>query len=288
MSHHYRDQPPGTIAIIGGAGKTGSRVGAQLGDRGHRVAVRSRSTDPRFDWADPDTYRTALAGVDAAYISYYPDISFPAAAGQLAVFGEVAAASGVRRLVLLSGRGEPEAVPAEDAIRNAGAEWTVLRCAWFMQNFSEHFLTQPVLDGTIALPASDTTEPFVDLDDVAEVAVAALTEPGHGGQTYDLSGPELLSFHDIARELSAGLGRDIGYLPITAAEYGAAALAAGVPEEEIAPLTDLFVRVLDGHNSTLSPDLARVLGRSPGRFADYVARTVRTGVWTGASVGAPT
>ena len=181
-----------------------------------------------------------------------------------------------------------EARDFEDAIRNAGAEWTVLRCAWFMQNFSEHFLTQPVLDGTIALPASDTTEPFVDLDDVAEVAVAALTEPGHGGQTYDLSGPELLSFHDIARELSAGLGRDIGYLPITAAEYGAAALAAGVPEEEIAPLTDLFVRVLDGHNSTLSPDLARVLGRSPGRFADYVARTVRTGVWTGASVGAPT
>jgi uncharacterized protein YbjT (DUF2867 family) len=186
---------------------------------------------------------------------------------------------------MLSGRGEPEAVPAEDGVRGSGAEWTVLRCAWFAQNFSEHFLLQPVLDGMIALPAADAAEPFLDVDDAADVAVATLTRDGHAGQTYELTGPRLLTFADVAAELTRATGREIGYLPITAAQYADAALAAGVPAEEIEPLSDLFARVLDGHNAHLTDGVELVLGRRPRDFADYAHDTAATGIWSPAAAG---
>lgn len=270
---------PSVVAIVGGAGKTGRRVAERLADHGHQVRLRSRSTTPSFSWSDPSTADAALAGADAAYVAYAPDLAFPDAAEQISAVVAAAERAGLGRLVLLSGRGEPEAEPAEDAVRAFDGEWTVLRCSWFMQNFSEHFLTQPVLDGAIALPAGDTREPFVDLDDVAEVAVAVLTEPGHHGATYDLTGPELLDLHGIADHLTQAIGRRIVYVPVTPTEYAAGAVATGVPEEDVAPLTDLFERVLDGHNATLSPDLGRLLGRAPGRFLDYARRTAPTGVW---------
>ena len=192
-------------------------------------------------------------------------------------------AHGARRLVMLSGRGEPEAVPAEDGVRGSGAEWTVLRCAWFAQNFSEHFLLQPVLDGVIALPAADVAEPFLDVDDVADVAVATLTRDGHAGRTYELTGPRLLTFVDVAAELTRATGREIRYLPVTAAQYADAALAAGVPAEEIEPLSELFARVLDGHNAHLTDGVELVLGRRPRDFADYAHDTAATSVWSPAA-----
>src|SRR5436305_12628439 len=139
-----------------------------------------------------------------------------------------AVAHGARRLVMMSGRGEPEAGPAEDGVRGSGAEWTLLRCAWFAQNFSEHFLLQPVLDGVIALPAADVAEPFLDVDDVADVAVATLTRDGHAGRTYELTEPRLLTFADVAAELTRATGREIGSLPITAPQYAESAPPAGV------------------------------------------------------------
>ena len=190
------------ILVLGGTGKTGRRVTDRLARLGHRVRIGSRSATPPFDWDDPATWAAAVEGVDAAYVSYYPDVSFPGAAGSVAAFARQAADAGVRRLVMLSGRGEPEAEPAEDGVRGSAAEWTVLRCAMFTQNFSEHFLLEPVLSGVTALPAGDVAEPFVDVEDIADVAVAALTEDVHAGQVYELTGPRLLTFADAADEIA--------------------------------------------------------------------------------------
>ena len=269
-----------TTLVLGGNGKTGSRVAARLHELGRPVRIGSRKGDPRFDWADDATWVGALRGVESVYVSYYPDVSFPGAAERVGAFAKAAVASGTRRLVLLSGRGEPEAEPSEQAVRDSGAEWTILRSSWFAQNFSEHFLLEPVLVGAIALPTADIAEPFIDVTDVAEVAVAALTRAGHAGKVYELTGPRLLSFADVAAELSRATGRDVRYVPITSAEYAAAAARAGVPLEEIEPLTDLFTRVLDGHNAFLSDDVERVLGRRPRDFADYAHDTAATGIWS--------
>lgn len=265
-----------TTLVLGGTGKTGRRIAARLP---HDVRIGSRSGQPPFDWADDSTWARALAGVDAVFISYYPDISFPDAAARVTAFAKAAVATGVTRLVLLSGRGEPDAEPAEQGVRDAGVEWTILRCSWFMQNFSEHFLHDPVLEGMIALPAGKVAEPFVDVDDLADVAIAALTQPGHAGRVYELTGPRLLTFADAAAELSAATGREVGYLSVTPEQYAAAAADAGVPTEEIAPLTDLFVRVLDGHNAHLSRDVERVLGRPARDFTDYARAAAAAGAW---------
>jgi uncharacterized protein YbjT (DUF2867 family) len=275
-----------TTLVLGGNGKTGSRVAARLRELGRPVRIGSRTGDPRFDWADDTTWTPALRGVESAYISYYPDVSFPGAAERLGAFARTAMTSGARRLVLLSGRGEPDAEPAEQAVRDSGAEWTILRSSWFAQNFSEHFLLEPVLEGVIALPAADIAEPFIDVIDVADVAVAALTRDGHAGKVYELTGPRLLTFAAVAAELARATGRDVRYVPITSAEYAEAAARAGVPPEEIEPLTDLFIRVLDGHNAYLSDDVERVLGRRPRDFADYAHDTAATGIWSADTTGA--
>ena len=266
-----------TTLVLGGTGKTGRRVAARLP---HDVRIGSRSGQPMFDWSDEATWAPALDGVDSVYISYYPDISFPEAAPRVSAFARAAVDAGATRLVLLSGRGEPDAEPAEHGVRDAGLEWTILRCSWFMQNFSEHFLLESVLNGVIALPAGHVAEPFLDVDDLADLAVAALTQPGHLGRIYELTGPRLLTFTDAAAELSAATGREIRYLPVTPEEFAAAAAVAGVPAEEIAPLIDLFVRVLDGHNAHLSGDVERVLGRPAREFTDYAHAAAAAGAWT--------
>lgn len=194
----------GGTGKIGGIGKTGSRVAALLRDLGTNVRIGSRTSEVPFDWDDDTTWAPALDGVDSAYLCYYPDVSFPGAAGRVAAVARTAVAHGARRLVMLSGRGEPETVPAEDGVRGSGAEWTVLRCAWFAQNFSEHFLLQPVLDGVIALLAADIAEPFLDVDDVADVAVATLIRDGHAGRTYELTGPPAAHLRRRGRRADPG------------------------------------------------------------------------------------
>jgi uncharacterized protein YbjT (DUF2867 family) len=267
------------ILVVGGTGKTGRRVAERLAAQGRPVRACSRSTTPRFDWGDSSTWAAALDGASAAYVTYYPDLSFPGAAEALAAFSAAAVASGVRRLVLLSGRGEEAAEPAERAVQSSGAEWTVLRASWFAQNFSEHFLADPVREGVIALPAGDVAEPFIDVEDVAEIAVAALTTDDHVGVVHELTGPRLLTFHDAAAEISAALGRTVVYVPVSFSEYAGAAAAAGVPREEIGPLTELFSRVLDGHNAFVTDDVERALGRPACDFADYARRAAASGTW---------
>jgi uncharacterized protein YbjT (DUF2867 family) len=268
------------ILILGGTGKTGRRVAERLTARGLPVRIGSRSGTPRFDWEVPATWGPAMQGVSAVYISYYPDIAVPGAAEVVDAFAKLAVANGVTRLVLLSGRGETEAQRAEEMVKASGADWTILRCAWFSQNFSEGFLVEPLLAGEVALPVGPVGEPFVDVDDIAEAAFVALTEPGHVGQLYELTGPRLLSFADAVAEIARAAGRDIRFVRISHEEFTAAMAAHELPPEIAWLLNELFTEVLDGRNETLTNGVQRVLGRAPKDFSTYATQTAATGIWS--------
>jgi uncharacterized protein YbjT (DUF2867 family) len=265
--------------VLGGTGKTGRRIAQRLTAQDRPVRIGSRSGGVPFDWEDPATWAPALGDAKAAYVSYYPDVAAPGAVEAIGSFAEVAVSSGTRRLVLLSGRGEDEAVACEKALAGSGADWTVLRCSWFSQNFSEGYLLEPVRSGHVALPAPAVGEPFLDADDIADVAVAALTQDGHAGQIYELTGPRLLTFADAVAEIAAATGRPIGYTPVPAAAYARAMAAEGVPADVIDLLTYLFTTVLDGRNASLGDGIQRVLGRPPRDFADYARDTAGAGIW---------
>jgi uncharacterized protein YbjT (DUF2867 family) len=277
MTETTRDERP--TLVLGGRGKTGRRVVQRLTARGRPVRVGSRSGQPPFDWEDHSTWAPALHGVGAAYISYYPDLSVPGATKAVRGFADLALEQGVERLVLLSGRGEEEAQQAEREVNETGAELTILRCAWFMQNFSEDYLLDSILGGEVVLPADAQLDPFIDADDIADVAVAALTEPGHAGQLYELTGPRLLTFADAVSEIAEATGREIRYHSVSIEDYAAGAAEHGVPAEVVSLLTRLFSEVL-GNSAYVTDGVQRALGRPPHDFADYAAETAASGVWT--------
>ncbi|GAA0909462.1 hypothetical protein GCM10009557_84010 [Virgisporangium ochraceum] len=200
-----------TTLVIGGTGKTGRRVAQKLADRGAAVRIGSRAGSPPFDWEDLTTWEPAVRDVTAVYLTYQPDLAFPGAAEQIGAFAKLAVAAGTRRIVLLSGRGEEETWPSEESVRTSGADWTILRCNWFAQNFSESFLHPGVMEGVVALPSPDVPEPFIDVADIAEVAVAALTSDDHSGRLYELSGPRAITFAEATAEISAASGREVRY-----------------------------------------------------------------------------
>lgn len=266
------------ILVLGATGKTGRRVLARLTARGVPTRAGSRSAPSRFDWEDRSTWAPALRDVKSVYISYYPDVAAPGAAETVGAFAELAVTSGVPRLVLLSGRGEAEAERAEQAGRASGADLTILRSTWFAQNFSESHWVD-MLSGEVALPAGDTPEPFVDADDLADVAVAALTDDRHIGQLYELTGPRLLTFAEAVAEIAKATGREVRYVPVSVQQYAAAAAEQGVPSEVIDLLSYLFGEVLDGRNAHLADGVQRALGREPRDFADYARDAAASGVW---------
>jgi uncharacterized protein YbjT (DUF2867 family) len=268
-----------TTLVLGGTGKTGRRVAERLRALGVPVRIGSRSGEPPFDWEKPKTWGPALRGVKSVYISYYPDLAVPGAADVVGSFANLAVKEGVPRLVLLAGRGEAAAELAEQAVRDSGADVTIVRATWFMQNFSEDYMVDGVLSGEIALPAGDTPEPYVDADDIADVAVAALTDDKHIGELYELTGPRLLTLTDVATDLSVATGRDIRYVPVSIEAYSAAAAQQGVPADVIAMLTYLFGEVLDGRNSHTMDGVQRALGREPRDFRDFARDAAATGVW---------
>jgi uncharacterized protein YbjT (DUF2867 family) len=269
----------GTTLVLGGTGKTGRRVVERLTARGVPVRVGSRSADPAFDWDREDTWAPALRGVQSVYVSFYPDLAAPGATTAIEAFAKAAKASGVRRLVLLSGRGEPEAQRCEQIVQNAGMEWTILRASWFAQNFSENFMLDPILAGEVALPVGDVREPFIDADDIADAAVAALTEDKHMGQLYELTGPRLLTFTEAIGEIAKATGRDIRYVSISMEQYASALREAGLPADLIALLTYLFTEVLDGRNAYVTDGLQRALGRAPRDFSTFARDAAASGIW---------
>ena len=271
---------PQPILITGGTGKTGRRVAAGLDALGVPVRIGSRSADVPFDWDDDATWGPALEGMGAAYITYAPDLAFPGAAEIIGSFSRQAVAAGVQRLVLLSGRGEAGAVRSEEFVKASGAEWTIVRCALFAQNFDEGLFVEGIQTGVLALNGGDVAEPFLDVDDIADVVVDALTDDRHVGRLYELTGPRLLTFAEAAAEIGAAAGHPVAYLPVTSEELVAELRGAGLPDEDAEGIAWLFGEIFDGRNESLGDGVQQALGRPPRDFSAYVQRVADTGVWS--------
>ncbi|MBJ3785301.1 NmrA family NAD(P)-binding protein [Devosia sediminis] len=272
------------ISITGASGKTGRRVAERLRAAGRMVRPLSRNTSPTFDWTDQAGWQDALAGSSAAYIAYAPDIALPGAVDDVAAFIDVALRAGARRLVMLSGRGEAEAVAAEEVLKASGADWTIVRASWFCQNFSEGFFVDEVLGGRVHFPRLDTPEPFVDADDIADVVANAFLDPHHIGQLYEVTGPELLTFRQALETIGAATGRSLETVPVSIPDYLAALRQAQVPEVYVGLLGYLIEEVLDGRNMSTADGIERALGRPARSFRDYAEAAARAGAWPASKV----
>lgn len=273
----------GLTLVLGGTGKTGRRVAERMTAKGYNVRVGSRSAVPSFDWNNEAGWDACLEGVTAVYINYAPDLAMPGATDAIRAFVERARRRGVRRAVLLSGRGEEEAQACERIVQESGIPWTVVRASWFNQNFSEGAFIDMVLGGAITLPAGNQVEPFVDVDDVADVIVAALTEDHHDGQIYEVTGPRLMSIADVAADLSRVVGREIAYVDVPHDAFVSEVASSGAPDDVVWILDYLFATVLDGRNAYLTDGVQRALGRPPRDFADYAREVAATGLWSKAA-----
>jgi uncharacterized protein YbjT (DUF2867 family) len=270
----------GRTLVLGGTGKTGRRVAERLGARGVPIRIGSRSAETPFEWNDPATWPPVLEGAASVYIAYYPDLAVPGAADTIQAFTDRAVASGVGHLVLLAGRGEEEADRCEAIVRASGTAWTILRPTWFSQNFSEGFLRDAVLGGTVALPVGEVLEPFVDVEDIADVAAAALTDPGrHAGQTYELTGPRLMRFSEAIDEIARATGTRIAFVPIPHEAFVRGLKEEGMPEDVVWLLSYLFSVVMDGRNSRLAGGVERALGRPARDFRSYAETAAAAGAW---------
>ena len=268
-----------TTLIIGKNAKTGARVDALLTRMGHTTRAVSRSTTPAFDWENPAGWAQAMAGCRAAYVTFQPDLAVPGARETIARFIETAKQVGIEHLVLLSGRGEAGAQQAEQALMNSGLTWNVVRASWFNQNFSEGFLIDGILNGEVALPAGTIPEPFIDADDIAEVAVACLTQSPLANQLFEVTGPELLTFQQCVAIIAEELQRPIGFVPISAEQLLDGLSAEGLPDPVLWLMNELFTVVMDGRNSRVENGVEQALGRAPKSFREYVRKTIAQGVW---------
>ncbi|MGV9455145.1 NmrA family transcriptional regulator [Streptomyces sp. NPDC003635] len=268
-----------TVMVTGASGRTGSRVARSV--RAAGCAVREATRSRGFDWEDPTSWAETLRGAGAAYLMYPSDIGSPAAAEGIAALGREAVGLGVRRLVLLSARGEDQALPAEEALKESGADWTVLRAAWFAQNFSEGPLADGLREGgELVFPAGEVEEPFIDVHDIADVVAAVLTSGDrYVGRTLELTGPRLLPFRQAVAEVSAASGAELTYTPVPARAYGRNLIDFGIPKEEADFLVEVFETLLDGRNAHLTDGVAQVLGRGPRDFTDFAREAAAAGAW---------
>lgn len=265
--------------ILGGNGKTGRRIVSKLQELGVKTRVASRSASPSFDWNDSSNWANVLEGVSCVYINYTPDLAIPGATDAIQQFVDLAVTKGVKRLVLLSGRGEQEAQACEQIVQSSNVEWTIVRASWFMQNFSEGEFLSMVLDGAITLPASDVPEPFIDVNDIADVAVAALTEEGHVYEVYEVTGPRLMTFAEVAQEISEASGQEVQFIQVPRDDFNQAISDSGAPAEIAWLLNYLFETVLDGRNAYVCDGVQRALGREPADFHNFVTRMTARGIW---------
>lgn len=266
------------ILVIGATGKVGSRIVAKLEAQGRPVRGASRRSAPAFDWEDDATWSPALAGAETVFVAFMPDLAAKGAPESIAKFAEKAIAAGVKQVVLLSGRGEANALRSEAIIQASGLGYTIIRASWFNQNFSEGHFLPAVLEGFITLPAGNRKEPFIDIDDIADVAVAALTDQRHLGQLYDVTGPRLLTFAEAVAEISAATGRPVAYAHISLEDFHAA-LVPEVGEFTADFMHDLCAEVFDGRNEHVTDGVQRALGRGPRDFSDFCKEQAAAGAW---------
>lgn len=269
--------------ITGGNGKTGRRIAQRLEALGFDIRIGSRSGKPAFDWYDRSTWKAALADISDVYISFQPDLAIPASYAIIDAFLTEAIKAGVDKFVLLSGRGEEEAVRVENLLMESGMNFTILRASWFNQNFSENYLLEPVLAGIVEMPSGNVPEPFIDADDIADAAVAAFTNHAHDNKLYSITGPELLTFRQAVAIISEETGRKIVFNDLTIDEYKEQLRSLDIPEDFIELIVYLYSQVMDGRNSSVTYDLETLIGRKPKRFREFareafVARTSESGI----------
>ncbi|MEP2935459.1 MAG: NAD(P)H-binding protein [Gilvibacter sp.] len=268
------------ILVIGGTGKTGRKVAQKLLAKGHDVRIGSRNATPAFDWDNKETWVGALDGMDKAYITFQPDLAVPGALDAIEQLTKVAKRQGVKKLVLLSGKGEREAELCEQVVMHSGIDYTIVRASWFSQNFSESFFLAPIIDGFVALPQADIQIPFVDTEDIASVVVAALLGDTHNGKTYQLTGPSTLNFKEAIDQIAKASNREIAFAHISLSTYVDVMKQQGVPADFIWLIEYLFTEVLGNpKNSEVTGDIEAVLGRKPIDFTDYTLTTAKNGVW---------
>ncbi len=268
------------IVLIGGSGKTGGRIAARLEELGLDVRRASRSTTPAFDWEDRASWRGALTGATSAYVAFQPDLSVSWAAEAIEALSKLAGEFGLQHIVLLSGRGEEGAQKSEEALKASGIGYTILRASWFNQNFSEGAFLEPLLSGKLQLPVGNIREPFIDAGDIADAAVAALTDIRHRNKIYELTGPRALTFREAVAEIAAASGRSIEYEQVPMTDFKDGLAAAGMPEPVIALLEELFGEVLDGRNSQVMSGVSDILGRPASDFSQYARETAAIGLWS--------
>ncbi|MDF9797935.1 uncharacterized protein YbjT (DUF2867 family) [Catalinimonas alkaloidigena] len=268
------------ILVIGGTGKTGRKVVQLLVALQQNVRIGSRKASPVFDWQDPSGWAKALEGIEKMYVTFQPDLAVPGALDAIEALTHQARKSGVKKIVLLSGKGEKEAELCEQLVMHSGIDYTIVRASWFNQNFSESFFLDPILAGHVALPKAEAKVPYVDTDDIAEVVVEALLNANHNGKIYELTGPRLLTFPEVVSEISKASGREITFTPISMQAYTSMLKEAGLPEDYVWLINYLFTEVLDAAgNKQISGDIEKVLGRKPKDFTEYAGETAATGVW---------
>jgi uncharacterized protein YbjT (DUF2867 family) len=268
------------ILVLGANGKTGKRVVERLQKRNDvEIIMGSRNAKIPFDWENPETWPAVLSGANTVYITFQPDLAIPAATEIIREFTLLATRLGVQKIVLLSGRGEKEAQVCEEIVKASAKEWTIVRASWFNQNFSESFFLEPVLAGFVALPRAEALEPFTDADDIADVVTECLLNDKHNGQTYELTGPELLTFSEAVSIIAKASDRTIQFQPLTLEEYNQMLREYQVPEDYIWLVNYLFEQVLDGRNSSITNDIEKVIGRKPTDFGTYAKETAKSGIW---------
>lgn len=268
------------ILVLGSNGKTGRRVAERLEQiEGIEVRLGSRNEKLPFDWEKPETWPAVLQGIDTVYITFQPDLAIPSAVKTIQNFTGLATKLGVQKMVLLSGRGEKEAQLCEEIVKSTAKNWTIIRASWFNQNFSESFFLDPILAGIVALPRAEALEPFTDADDIADVVTAALLEDKHNGQTYELTGPRLLTFQQAVNEIAEASGRNITFQGLSLEEYNQLLQEYQVPEDHIWLINYLFEQVLDGRNSSITSDIENILGRKAKDFSVYAKETAKTEIW---------
>jgi uncharacterized protein YbjT (DUF2867 family) len=268
-----------TVVVTGASGRTGSRVADALRSAG--LTVRAATRARGFDWENPTTWADTLRDADAAYLMYPSDVGAPAATEGIGALAREAVGLGVRRLVLLSARGEEQALATEEALTSSGADWTIVRCAWFAQNFSEGPLVEGLVQtGELVFPAGEVPEPFLDVRDIGDVVASVLTSGDrYVGQTLELTGPRLLSFREAVAEIAAATGSELTYTPVPAGAYGEFLVGMGVPAEEADFLVEVFAGLLDGHNAQVTDGVRQVLGREARDFSEFVRESAAEEVW---------
>lgn len=275
------------ILVIGGTGKTGRRVVERLQNKGHNVQVASRSSSPVFDWEAPETFEPALTGADIVYIVYYPDLAVPGAFEAIKMLSQAAKRAGVKKLVLLSGKGEAEAEKCEQLVASSGLDYTLVRASWFNQNFSESFFLEPIKSGVVAMPMHEIGIPFVDADDIADMVVEALLRDDLNGHILEVTGPELINLKEAVEMIAKATQRDIQFIPVSLEEYVGHMKAADVPADVTWLFEYLFTEVINNpKNHIVTSDVERILGRKAKSFAAYAKGVAKTGTWEAFSVQA--